>query len=193
MLKQKKILFEKYLSAEECARIILNRESRLWERRTEDDDFLTVRLGLGNLPIEADIEYPYKEFSLEEDNLVELINSVAKKSKVIKNVPITASLTSKNIAAAIIENDVRTTEKFAQNLIMQLIALHSYADLKLVFLLKKENTIRWENMKTLPHVWDEQKQIRFWADEYEDMKDISRYLEIELNNRRKYDDKFDYR
>ena len=54
MLKQKKILFEKYLSAEECARIILNRESRLWERRTEDDDFLTVRLGLGNLPIEAD-------------------------------------------------------------------------------------------------------------------------------------------
>ena len=58
MLKQKKILFEKYLSAEECARIILNRESRLWERRTEDDDFLTVRLGLGNLPIAADIEYP---------------------------------------------------------------------------------------------------------------------------------------
>lgn len=193
MLKQKKILFEKYLSAEECARIILNRESRLWERRTEDDDFLTVRLGLGNLPIEADIEYPNKEFSLEEDNLVELINSVARKSKVIKNVPITASLTSKNIAAAIIENDDRTTEKFAQNLIMQLIALHSYADLKLVFLLKKEKTIRWENMKTLPHVWDEQKQIRFWADEYEDMKDISRYLEIELNNRRKYDDKFDYR
>lgn len=193
MLNQKKILFDKYLSAEECAQIILNKEPRLWERRVEDDDFLTVRLGLGNLPIEADIEYPNKEFSLEDDNLVELINSVAKKSKVIKNVPITASLTSKNIAAAIIENNDRITEKFAQNLIMQLIALHSYADLKLVFLLKKEKTIRWENMKTLPHVWDEQKQIRFWADDYEDMKDISRYLEMELNNRRKYDDKFDYR
>ena len=96
----------------------------------------------------------------------------------IKNVPITASLTSKNIAAAIIENDDRTTEKFAQNLIMQLIALHSYADLKLVFLLKKEKTIRWENMKTLPHVWDEQKQIRFWADEYEDMKDIQDILKL---------------
>lgn len=193
MLNQKKILFNKYLSAEECAQIIRNKDSRLWERRIEDDDFLTVRLGLGDVPIEADIEYPNSEFSMEDDNLVELINSVAKKSKVIKNVPITASLTSKNIAAAIIENDDRITEKVAQNIIMQLVALHSYSDLKLVFLLKKEKTIRWENMKTLPHVWDEQKQIRFWADNYDDMKDISRYLEIELQNRRKYDDKFDYR
>ncbi len=193
MLNQKKILFNKYLSAEECAQIIRNKDSRLWERRIEDDDFLTVRLGLGDVPIEADIEYPNSEFSMEDDNLVELINSVAKKSKVIKNVPITASLTSKNIAAAIIENDDRITEKVAQNIIMQLVALHSYSDLKLVFLLKKEKTIRWENMKTLPHVWDEQKQIRFWADNYDDMKDISRYLELELQNRRKYDDKFDYR
>lgn len=193
MIKQKKILFDKYLSAEECAQIILNKDSRLWERRTEDDDFLAIRVGLGDLPIDADIEYPNREFSLEEDNLIELINSVANKSKVIKNVPITASLASKNIAAAIIENDERTTEKFAQNLIMQLIALHSYADLKLVFLLKREKNIRWEHMKTLPHIWDEQKQIRFWADDYEDMKDISRYLEMELNNRRKYEDKFDYR
>ena len=193
MIKQKKILFDKYLSAEECAQIILNKDSRLWERRTEDDDFLAIRVGLGDLPIDADIEYPNREFSLEEDNLIELINSVANKSKVIKNVPITASLASKNIAAAIIENDERITEKFAQNLIMQLIALHSYADLKLVFLLKREKNIRWEHMKTLPHIWDEQKQIRFWADDYEDMKDISRYLEVELNNRRKYEDKFDYR
>ena len=152
-----------------------------------------MRLGLGNVPIEADIEYPNREFSMDEDNLEELINSVAKKSKIIKNVPITASLTSKNIAAAIIENDERTTEKVAQNIIMQLIALHSYVDLKLLFLLKKEKNIRWENMKTLPHVWDDQKTIRFWADEYEDMKDISRYLEMELNNRKKYEDKFDYR
>jgi len=193
MIKQKNILFDKYLSAEECAQIILNKDSRLWERKTEDEDFLTIRVGLGDLPIEADIEYPNKEFSMEDDNLIELINSVAKKSKVIKNVPITASLASKNIAAAIIENDERTTEKFAQNLIMQLVALHSYADLKLVFLLKKEKNVRWEHMKTLPHIWDEQKEIRFWADEYDDMKDISRYLEIELNNRRKYEDKFDYR
>ena len=75
---------------------------------------------------------------------------------------------------------------------MQLVALHSYAELKLVFLLKKEKTVMWEHMKTLPHIWDAQRQVRFWADDYEDMKDLSRYLETELNNRRKYEDKYVY-
>ncbi len=193
MLKQRKILYNNYLSAEECARIILNKSSRLWERRIEDDDFLAIRVGLGDVPLEADIEYPNREFSLEEDNLIELINYVANKSKMINNVPITVSLTSKNIAALIVDNDDRTIEKFMQNMIMQLVALHSYAELKLVFLLKKEKTVMWEHMKTLPHIWDAQRQVRFWADDYEDMKDLSRYLETELNNRRKYEDKYDYR
>ena len=193
MDKQKNILFNKYLSAQECAKIIFNKSSRLWERRIEDDDFLAIRVGLGNRPIEADIEYPKQEFSMNDDNLVDLIKAVAKKSKVIKNVPITISLTSKNISALIVKDDYRVMEKFVQNLIMQLIALHSYSDLKIVFLLGKDEKIRWEYMKTLPHVWDEQKQIRFWTDDYEEMKDISRYLEEELNNRRQYEDKFDYR
>ena len=193
MIKQKNILYNNYLSAEECAKIVLNKDSRLWERRRTDEDFLTIRLGIGDVPIEADIEYPDKEFSLEDDNLLELINTVANKSKMIKDVPITVSLTSKNIAALIVEKDDRTTEKFVQNLIMQLVALHSYVDLKLVFFLKKEKNIKWEYMKTLPHIWDEYKNIRFWADEYEDMKQVSLYLETEFNNRKQYGNKYDYK
>ena len=78
MIRQKNILFNKYLSAQECAKIIADKSSRLWERRIEDDDFLKIRVGLGDIPIEADIEYPNKEFSMEDDNLVELIKIVAK-------------------------------------------------------------------------------------------------------------------
>ena len=193
MQKQKNILFDEFLSAEDCAQIILNKGSRLWERRINDDDFLSIRVGLGNVPLEADIEYPNKEFSLEEDNLIDLIKYVANKSKLIKNAPIVVSLTSKNIAALIIENDERNTEKFIQNLVMQLIALHSYADLKIVFFLKKGKQIKWEHMQTIPHIWDNQRQIRFWADDYEEMKEISRYLEVEFNERKKYGDKFDYK
>ena len=193
MQKQKNILFDEFLSSEDCAQIILNKGSRLWERRINDDDFLSIRVGLGNVPLEADIEYPNKEFSLEEDNLLDLIKYVANKSKLIKNAPIVVSLTSKNIAASIIENDERNTEKFIQNLVMQLIALHSYADLKIVFFLKKGKQIKWEHMQTIPHIWDNQRQIRFWADDYEEMKEISRYLEVEFNERKKYGDKFDYK
>ena len=82
MRKQKNILYENYISAEECAKIVVNKESRLWERKIEEDDFLTIRIGTGDIPLEADIEYPKVECTLEEDNLVEILNTIVKKSKI---------------------------------------------------------------------------------------------------------------
>ena len=39
MKRQRNILYENYISAEECAKIIINEDSRLWERKIEDSDF----------------------------------------------------------------------------------------------------------------------------------------------------------
>ena len=183
MEKQKNILFQKYISSEECARVISEKGQMLWERKIENDDFLTVRLGIGDLPLDAEIEYVTKDFTMEDDNLVEILNTIVNKSKILQDVPITYSLVEKNISALIVKNNLRLTEKFIQNLIIQLVALHSYTDLKLVFLLKKDTIRKWEHLKTLPHIWSDDRQIRFWADDYEDMKEISSYLETELSER----------
>lgn len=192
MKKQKKILYENYISAEECAKIIINNGSRLWERRIDEEDFLEIRVGIGDLPLKADIQYPHIEFTMDDDNLIEILNTIVNKSKMIKDVPITISLTDKNIAALIVKDDERLTEKFTQNLIIQLVALHSYEDLKLVFLLNEDKTTKWEHLKTLPHIWDNAKQIRFWAENYDDMKEISSYLEAEFSNRLE-NGEFDYK
>lgn len=183
MKKHKQILYDNYISAEECAKIIVNKGSRLWERKIEEDDFLTVRIGTGDLPLEADIEYPHIEFTMDDDNLMEILNTIVNKSKILKNVPITVSLTKKNISALIVKDNDKLVEKFVQNLIIQLVALHSYEDLKLVFLLDEDKTKKWEHLKTLPHIWDNSRQVRFWAENYDDMKEISRDLEIEFLNR----------
>ena len=183
MDKQRNILFDNYISAEECARTIFERGQRLWERKIESDDFLTVRLGIGNLPLDAEIQYPAKEFTMEDDNLVEILNTIANKSKILKDVPITYSMVKKEISALIVKNNPRLVEKFTQNLLVQLVALHSYNDLKIIFFLKKDTAKKWEHLETLPHIWDESKQIKFWADDYDDMKEISSYLENEFNNR----------
>jgi len=187
MKKQKDILYENYISAEECAKIVINNGSRLWERKIDDTDFLTVRIGTGDLPLNADIEYPKVEFSMEEDNLVEILNTIVTKSKILNNVPITMSLTEENIAALIVKDNDRLVEKFIQNMIMQLVTLQSYNDLKLVFLLKEDKTNKWEHLKNLPHIWDNTKQVRFWAEDYNEMKEISRYLEEEFLNRIEYE------
>lgn len=187
MKKQKEILFDNYISEEECAKIILNREPRLWERKIEDNDFLTVRVGTGDVPLEADIQYPQKEFTMEDDNLVEILNTLVNKSKILKDVPITFSLAEKNISALIVQNNDRIIEKFIQNLIIQLVSLHSYEELKLVFLTKENNNNKWEHYKNLPHMWDNSKKIRFFADNFNDLKEVSRILEAEFTNRTSID------
>lgn len=187
MNKQRSILFQNYLSEEECSKIILNKSPRLWERKIDDYDFLSVRVGIGDVPLDIDIQYPEEQFDMDDDNLRDILNSIAENSKLIKNTPIVHSLTEKNISA-IISKDDDVMERFIQNIIMQLITFHSYEDLKLVFLLKKDNLKKWEYVKMLPHVWDNAKQIRFFADDYDDMKELSRYLEDVLKNRSDFQD-----
>ncbi len=183
MTKQRNILMENYVPVEECVKIILEKGMRLWERKIEDPDFLSVRLGIGDVPLNIDIQYPEETFTMEDDNLVEILNTIANKSKTLKDAPIAMSLVEKNVSALIVKNKEKM-EKFMQSLILQLITFHSYEDLKLVFLVKDEK--KWEYVKMLPHVWDNTKQIRFFADNYEDMKEIARYLEEELKNRLQY-------
>lgn len=191
MLKQKNILYENNLSPDECAQVILTKSGRLWERKIDDYDFLTVRLGVGNVDTDIDIQYPEERFTMEDDNLIDILNDIANNSKVIKSAPITVSLTEKNVSALIIRKN-ENIDNFIRSIIIQLIAFHSYEDLKLVFLLNKNSEMDFSFAKMLPHVWNRTKQMRFFTYENDEMMDISKYLEQELKNRLQYRDK-DYK
>ena len=185
MIKQRINLFQNYPSAEDCSEIILSKNKRLWERKIEDYDFLSLRLGIGDIPSEIDIQYPEKQFTMEDDNLVDILNTVANKSKILRKVPIVVSLTDKNIAG-IISTEEEEQKRFFQDLILQLITFHSYEDLKLVFLLNKENEKKWELFKMLPHIWSNKRDIRFFSNDRDEMQEISRYLEEAFKNRKIY-------
>lgn len=180
--KQRGILFKNYVSAEECTRIILERGARLWERKIEDYDFLSVRLGIGDMPLKVKVQYPEKQFAMEDDNLVEDLNEIGRSSKVLNSAPIVTSLAESNISA-FVKQDEENFEKFMQNIMVQLVTFQSYNDLKLVFLLDKDTQKKWEYVKMLPHLWNSTYDIRFFADEYEEMTEISQYLEEVLKAR----------
>lgn len=188
MQKQKDILYENNLSPDECTQVILGKSGRLWERKIDDYDFLTVRLGVGDVDTEIDIQYPEEKFMMEDDNLIDILNDIADSSKVIKSAPITVSLTEKNVSALIVKKN-ENIDNFLRNLIIQLITFQSYEDLKLVFLLNQEGAETFNYAKMLLHVWSRDRQIRFFTHDEEEMKDISKYLEVELQNRLQYRDR----
>ena len=191
MENQRNILSENYVNSEECSNIILLNKSRLWERKIEDYDFLRLRLGTGDVPLNIDIQYPEKQFTMEDDDLVDILNEVANKSKILKNAPIVLSFVEKNISA-VISKDEEEQKRFVKSLILQLITFHSFEDLKIIFLLKKDKQKRWEHLKMLPHVWNNKKDIRLFTDEYDEMKEISSYLE-KIIQERKANDAADYK
>lgn len=180
--KQKAILLDNYLDASDCEKIILEKGSRLWERGIEDRDFLSVRLGIGEETLDIDIQSPTEQFSVEEDNMLKKLNEIVTEYKKIQEVPIVLSFVQKNIVA-LIAKSYNNLYKYLKKIIVQLIAFQSYKDLKLVFFLQDTEIENWEYVKMLPHIWDNEIKVRFFANDYNEMNEISKYLFEEFEER----------
>ena len=82
-------------------------------------------MGRGDIPLEIDVDYPEEQFTMEDDNLVDLLSIIGNKSKILKDAPITTSLAKKNISAIIVKDNLNIQEKIIKNIIIQLVTLHS--------------------------------------------------------------------
>ncbi|WP_216830392.1 type VII secretion protein EssC [Alkalihalobacterium elongatum] len=175
---QSEILRENHIPVENCVARIENRERTLWERVIGQNDFLKVRLGTGNLPLDADIKFPERKFSVDDDNLQEELYEIADTPQILKDVPVTLSLMDEQVSGIIGERS--KVKDFVKGLTIQLASLHSYDELKLVFIYDKSEHEDWKFAKWLPHVWDEEKNIRFIASDANELKELSAYFEKEI-------------
>lgn len=179
---QREILLENLISNDECYNIIKSRNINLWGRRIEQSDFLTVRIGKGNFPLDVKISYPEDGFSIDEDYLKKEAESIAKEFEILENVPIGYSFL-KNTITAVMGNSYKVS-KFIDNVILQLITFHSYEDLKIVIFTTSNKESEWQYLKYSQHTFDNSKQFRFFSTNNEEAKEVSNYLEQELNYRR---------
>lgn len=184
--EQKAVLMENNLTNEKCFSMIMNRETSLWERKISHDDFLTLRIGNGDIDAKIEVNYEKEKFTLVEDNLKNLLNDIGGGEKKITDVPVSISLTEKNIVA--ITSDIKIGYSFLETLILQMLAYHSYEDLKIVVLTKEENANYFEYLKLTPFVWNNEKTFRFFGTCKEEINQISMYLLNEFVNR-KYKDR----
>ena len=181
MEEQKFILVENNLSNKQCFDIIMNRENNLWERKIEHDDFLNLRIGVGNIKASVEIDYEKERFTLVDDNLKKLLQDVAGSDKKLDDVPVSISLTEKNIVA--ITAELKLGYQFLETLILQMMAFHSYEELKIVILTSEENESYFEYLKLTPFVWNDYRTFRFFGVNKEEINQISVYLIDEFNKR----------
>ena len=186
MERERQVLLENYIPLEECANIIFSRKRNLWEREIDQNDFLDLRLGIGNTTFQGTIKYPEERFTLEDDNLQKLALDLGKESKELENVPINLSFIKNNISAII--GDGKQKNYFIDGLALQLMALHSYEDLKIVIFTNEKNSSRWNYLKSLPHCWNNSKTTRYFSTNNDEAKELSLNLEQIFQSRKNNND-----
>lgn len=133
----------------------------LWERRPNDSDFLQLRLGTGTRPLTTPLDYPLKSFELEPDELEEQMYRLVEYPYTVEQVPIVLSLTQTYICG--LEGDREQILNFLYQLVIQIAVLHSYDEVKMVFLADQSSLEQLQGIRYLPHAWDDQRTVRFIA------------------------------
>ena len=180
--EQLQILNSKYLSVDNCLLALDNRNSFFWSREYNDDDFLTIRVGIGKSLANLTIKAPEKHFSLIEDNLLEYSYQIKNKFLYIENAPITTSLKDNNITSLVVSTF--NQDNYINGILLQLLILHSSMDLKIAVFTNEMSKKRWEFLKYTPHIFSNDKSIRFFSTNEEEAKYISNYLVDELKEYR---------
>lgn len=176
------ILNDNYLNSESCLLALNKKNKNFWWCQYTDKEFLVIRVGVGRQRPSVLVNAPEERFTLEEDNLLEEVYKVKEKYEYIDGMPITVSLKD-NIVTSLISHSTNKIN-FINSIILQLIVLNSSIDLKIVIMTDKENEERWEFAKYLPHIFSEDKSVRFFSTDKSEAKIVSNYLEEELKERK---------
>lgn len=155
-------------------------EERLWERRNIDEDFLVLRLGTGDVQMEAAIKYPEERFHLDDDELEDEMYGLARGQYKIQNTAVNLSLVEHVVSG--IAGDHEAVWQFARMLIMQTAILHSYDEVKMIILADDTDVEKMEFARFLPHMWDNQKNVRFIASKPGEAYQIGEVLKKEIED-----------
>ena len=156
---------------------------RLWERRRTDEDFLKLRLGYGDIPMIAEKKYNERRFEMDVDALTDEMYTLAEKPVSLRNVPILVSL-SQDYIIGVTGSRERIIE-LTRDLILQTVFTHSYDEVKIVLAAEPVEARQLAFVRYLPHLWDNERNIRFLATEQSDVQEITKYLNQEFEGRLK--------
>jgi len=155
--------------------------SDLFDRDREDDDFLCVRFGTGNVEAKREINFKKQERLEVEDDLQQIPENIYNQYKYVPNAPITCDF-KKVDAVGIVGNPANRFE-LLKNIVIDLAARHYYTDVKMAFVAEPQNkeSIHW--IRLLPHVYNDALGIRNIVCDADSKNIIFEYLYKELTFR----------
>ncbi len=188
--EQSEILNENVISPEECCNRIARESDSLWERVIGQSDFLNIRLGIGNVPLDSTVTFQDKKFTMDDDNLQDAMLSLANETKILTDVPVDFSLVKNRFVG--VYGGYANVVNMVKSFVIQMIALHSYDELKVMLITDATDKDEWDFVRYIPHFWNNEKTVRFLASSDDEVKELSAYMDKAIVSRGDKDEGSDY-
>ena len=168
------ILADMYPRASEC---LAYDESKgvLWNRNPTHADYLKHRLGIGDIPFQIPLQVSKKKFSVYEDELADKPLVIKENYEKLYQVPVALDLAEHNLVGIVGGEKKKGAIEVAKVIAAQIAANNCYTDVKMGFIYnqtKFNETAAWKFAKWLPHVWSEDKKIRYLAADADQTSDV---------------------
>ena len=141
-------------TSEEVLGLVLDGR-RIWERRRDDDDFLTVRFATGAVPLAAPVRVDQAGGPLvrHDPELRDLASAVVERRATLEDAPVAAPLL--RVGTVSIVGPPLLGRSLARALLAQTVAFHAPHDLVVALIAPSDTYTEWEWVKWLPHARQE--------------------------------------
>lgn len=155
--------------------------SDLFDRTPDDEDFLCVRLGSGDVLSKREVNYKKQEKLEIEDELQQYPEQICNEFKNVHNAPIVCDFKSINAMGIVGAPQYRF--EFLKNIVIDIAARQYFSDVKMVFVASSFNKSHVQWLRLLPHVYNEAIGVRNIVCDGESKNIIFEYLYKELTYR----------
>lgn len=162
---------------------------QLWNRNPIHKDFLYHRIGLGEMPFQCELNIPKVKFSMDYDSLQSKPTMIGEQYKMLHNVPVGIDLMHENLYGIVGSQEKAGAINVMYNIAAQIAANNCYTDVKLVFIYNGDTPAarsRWNFFRWLPHVYSENRKLRFIASDKLEAADV--FFELANVIRKRLDD-----
>ncbi|MCR5768074.1 MAG: type VII secretion protein EssC [Lachnospiraceae bacterium] len=178
----KSVLTEQYPSAEEMLKFVAETQDRLWEKSSVHRDFLSVRLGVGDIGAPNGIVLPNEDLAAGYDPLNDLPVKLKNDFGVLKQVPVSVSLYDNRIVG-IVSPDPERRYSLLRLLTLNLAANFPYTEVRLCYAFQAKDYDELNFLRWIPHTWTPDGKLRMVAYDSRSLGDVLYFLSDVLRER----------
>ena len=168
--QQKEALVFNNISLSDCQKAIMEKNTVLFSINANQERFLNVRFGVGNVKMDVEIDFNAANEIEEKSKFEKGIKKLIDKYKYIEDSPYSFNL--KNSISFI--NKDGYFDEYLKAIVLQLITLYDCYNLKIVVFTSENSKLNI--IRDLKHCWSLDESIRFFATSTHEAEVVSSYL-----------------